>query len=247
MVCISARPDRYGANGVPWIVAVALYTGLCHKCTPVCERYKDTIVHKFLKKYSKDAACNSDLMFIDNGAWPVRKMLKDISFPDFFHGSSYYHSLRDMYSCKFGNKFIKDATIIHVRLDDAGPAHNFQKFGVYQAFVGTENLIKLIHWAQEKFGLPVYLAGAQNDQDLEFCREILQRCEIPNPNDFILTGNTIDQDIYIMSKAKNLIVGRSTFALMAGLLNENTVYCEDWVHLRDLIGNNKSKKFQIIM
>jgi hypothetical protein len=245
---ISSRPDRYGANGIPWIVASTLFPELYHNCNENCHRYKDTIVHNFLIKYSKNIDCtpDEDLMAIDGGGWPIKKLLNDMSFPDYFHGTTHFKELKKMYENKFGNNYLKNCTIIHARLDDAGPAHNFQKFGIYQAFVGTENMVKIIKWAQGKFKLPVYIAGAQNAPDIELCRHILQQCDVENVDDFILRGNTIDHDIYIMSRADNLIVGRSTFAMMAGLINENTVYAEDWVHLRDLVGNNNSRKFQTL-
>ena len=244
---ISSRPDRYGANGIPWIVAATLFPDLHHNCNENCNRYKDTIIHKFLIKYSKNIEFpQEDLMLIDDGAWPINKMVGNMSFPDYFHNTTHFHELRQMYVDTFGDSVLEKCTIVHARLDDAGPAHNFQKFGIYQGFVGTENLITIIKWAQNKFELPVYIAGAQNQMDMELCKNILKQCNVDKPDDFILYGNTIDHDIHAMMHADNLIVGRSTFAMMAGLLNNNTVYAEDWIHLRDMIGNNESKKFKIV-
>lgn len=249
MKYISARPDRYGANAIPWLVAASLHhPSLCHTCTEDCKRYKDTIIHKFLEKFSHNIFCpQGDLMDISGGAWPVKAMLQDLCFPDHFHKSEQWHTLRKMYWNQFGNNYIKNATVVHARLDDAGPQNGFTRFGEYQAFVGTQNLIKIIKWAQQKFGLPVYVAGARNHMDEELCENVLRECGVKDPKKFVITGNSIDHDIYIMSMAEHLIVGRSTFAMTAGLLNANKVFCEDWIHYRDLVGNNKSQKFEAII
>lgn len=51
---ISSRGDRYGANSIPYISAMFLShitnISLHHNCDHHCHKYKNTIIHQYLKK-----------------------------------------------------------------------------------------------------------------------------------------------------------------------------------------------------
>tara|TARA_A100001011_G_C14253443_1_gene818972 strand:- start:81 stop:887 length:807 start_codon:yes stop_codon:yes gene_type:complete len=266
--------DRYGSNSIPWITAIYLTeeknNKLYHNCSGHCNRYKNNIIHQLLIKKS---ASTNDKKIIEKDlhkrchwatTYNISQLsdISNISFPDQFHNSPLYNEIRLMYDEKY-NKFdinetikineIKEGTIIHVRLDDVRVRPNVN-YPHLQSFIGKDNLIKLIEKVYKRFQTRVYLMTTPNKQDIEICKNALEKCseflqiEHSKLNNYILGSNDIDFDIYTMMQCKNLIISKSVFTFIPAILHKNTVYTyTEWEHYWDLIGDSKiSKKIQIL-
>ena len=256
---ISSRGDRYGANSIPYISAMFLShitnISLHHNCDHHCHKYKNTIIHQYLKKKTNptnDQTILNNNLHKNGSDWNyfiTNQIYNNLNktFPDVFHGSTIFHELRSMYFAKYGNdSFTSSSTVIHVRLDDL-----YNKGTKNQEFIGTDNLIKLINRVQIMFNTEIFLITSPNQRDKDLCKCAIEKSNY-SPESIthhILGSNDIDYDIFLMLTSKNLITSRSTFSFIPALLSNGNkyAYCE-WSHYFHLLGtyNLKCNLFPVI-
>lgn len=262
---IDSRHDRYGANSMQWIPALFLSiennVELQHICSH-CKRndLKNSVLHEFLlsnTKYAidKDTICltNYNGTYLENEIKYIISKYKNLPFPDIFHNSKthkkiikFYKNIADKSKWNIPND-VSESIIIHVRLDDK--CCSIDNNSNRQSFIGLTKLNKIIINLQEKnVQTKIYLMTSPNKRDLNMLNKFINDSNIKNVK--VLSNTDKDIDIYIMSQCKLLIMSKSSFALIGGLLNvNNRVYTyERWWHYDDLLGNNKhlSNKFNIL-
>ena len=258
---VRSRPDRYGQNSILWIFFSYLSTflnfPLYHNCSEYCKRYKQNVFHIILKKYSKPYPPE----FINKKIkYPPKTFSKSINyistltskpFPDIFCKSKLHLDILSHFEQKktekkwYIPKNIRKSIIIHVRLDDVYHNPNGSK----QSFIGHDKLTELIKYTS-KYNKNIYLMVCPNKKDIEICNNAIKRSQIKCQ---ILSNEDIDLDIYLMSQCKLLIMSRSVFSLVGGLLNRNTSYTyEIWRNFNDFIGYStdgkvfNSEKFKVL-
>lgn len=256
---IGSRKDRYGANYIPVLSYLFLCeinkTTLHHNCDANCARYKNTILHQYLKDKTSET---SNLKIIKNDIfkrkrpWATTYIAEEIfkktgkAFPDIFHNSKIYYEVRERYFSKYGKKSpTSDSIVIHVRLNDLRKP----KKNAVQEFIGEDNLIDLINALFQKFKLNIFLITSNNKQDQKICISCLNKSNFNMKRDashHVLGSNDIDYDIYLMMTSKLLMMSHSTFSFIPAILHKNFVYSySEWIHYFDLLGTNESHKIQL--
>lgn len=263
---IYSRSDRYGSNCIQWIPALFLCLEnerfiLEHNCKH-CKRHtlNNTVIHNFLLNNSiKNKSIDSINLsgykgtFLEQQIKYVIGFYNNKPFPDVFHNSNTHKKIIELYKETSNNKKwnipnnIYDSIVIHVRLDDK--RNDIDKNNNRQSFIGFKKLCEVISTLQKmyKSGI-IYLMTSNNKTDIDIINNFIKNCNFSNIK--LISNSDKDNDIFIMSQCKLLIMSKSTFSLIGGLLNiNNLVYTYDkWWHYNDLLGTNYnlSQKFKIL-
>ena len=259
---IGSRVDRYGSNCCKWIPAL-FYSqikngNLNHVCSKNCNKYKNSLIHTYLVNNSSQSKSGKHLMNKNFLTYGINEIIADnnfISFPDIFYNSLTHKNIVNLYNQTCVSKKwnvpddLHNSIVIHIRLGDR--RNILEGSHPRQVFIGEKLLVRLITYLHEKFKnfSNIYLLFHQNDADIKIINSIIFKNKLTNVK--IIGNSDIDNDIYIMIKAGLLVMSKSTFALIGGLLSiKDTVYTySPWSHYNELIGTksiNTSKKFKVL-
>jgi hypothetical protein len=247
-IYISSRQDRYGANSVPWInaITVARVTGqtLYHHCSTSCYNYRDSVIHQLLLSNSVPIQhCRRcDMHEMDGWFHGQHKILMKhtagLPLPDVIAQSPLKEEFFDCYRREALDQqwtlpHKPDGLIvIHVRLDDIKDHEKVNK----QGFIGEERLCQLITSLHARYaGHQIHIVTSPNPKDIRLCESVIEQS---NVNCSVSGNDSIDYDLYVMMCSDILILSRSTFCFIAGLLHQGShVYSyTNWQHFEELIG-----------
>jgi hypothetical protein len=247
-VYISSREDRYGANSIPWINAITLarLTGqtLYHHCSTSCYHYRDSVIHKLLIRNSAPSrhcpVC--DLHEMDGWFHRQHEVLMQHTdgrpLPDVIAGSGLKEEFFNCYRREALEQRwtlpheSHDLIVIHVRLGDIKEHEKENK----QGFIGEENLAQLITLLHGRYAEhQLHLVTSPDPKDIRLCESVVKRSNVKCS---VSGNNNIDYDLYLMMCSDILILSRSTFCFIAGLLHQGShVYSStNWQHFEELIG-----------
>ena len=263
---ISSRGGRYGAVGIPWLAAIAYarlsQKTLFHSCTncqvpPWQGRYRQSVIHNLILQYSLPCELPiPDYEDLDQGhgwVWGICESIMNLSnnkpLPDILretHLSQEFFKEFKIRSKEKGWSMVPNAhksLLLHVRLGDVYNNPN----GSHQQYIGTEKLISLLRYLQLSFpDHNLYIITAPSDRDTEICKDAINKSGVKCS---VLGNREEEKDLWLMMNCDILIMSRSTFSLLAGLLhNGSQVYTyERWVHFNELVGGhpNETNKSQV--
>ena len=248
-VFISSREDRYGANSIPWLNAIAVARvrnlPLYHHCSIDCFRFRDTVVHRLLVKNSIRARhCERcDLNGRDGWFYGQHKALLQYTdgnpLPDVIAESglkqelfSYFRAAAEARGWTLPAD-CGEAIAVHVRLDDIKGREKPNK----QGFIGEEKLVQLIVTLHAQYPHhAIRLVTSPNKTDFDICRRAIA---LSNVECSVSGSDDIDYDLYLMMCSDILILSRSTFGLVAALLHQGSAVFSytTWTHFEELVGD----------
>jgi len=237
---IKSREDRYGANSIPWMMSMALSectkAPLFHECSDNCNRYKGNVIHDCLLEFCEVGPIPNDVELVDVVRWEeaadMLSLASSKSPVDAFKLSNVYKRIRKEFSKRFGESN-ESKCCVHVRLDDV--KENPNPHGDYQAYIGDERLVKLLNWIHAKNDF----AGSgicieTTPLDVQLCFNLVSKLPF---NVEVNSHEDVDAAIWGMAQSNPLIMSRSTFAIMAGLLTLTPCYTyESWTHYNQVSG-----------
>lgn len=247
-IYISSRNDRYGANSIPWMNAIALARvqklPLYHHCSVVCYRYRNSVIHRTLVDYAvRSRHCTTcDLHGKDGWFGAQHTLLMDHAngkpLPDVFADSGLKKELFDRYATEASARHWVlpvdpgRCVVIHVRLDDIRHQEKENK----QGFIGEQNLRELIEKLHSRYPAHhIHLVTSPNKADIATCQAAVSSSNV----DCTVSGNAdIDYDLYLMMRSDILILSRSTFGFIAALLHQGSAVFSytNWAHFEELVG-----------
>ena len=251
---VKARSDRYASTAIPWISAMAysrvLRVPLYHICNSNCSRYNDNIVHECLIKFCERGAPpdNGNIIEIDDddAGGGVTSLANDISrlapLPELLQHFGIVSLLRRAYESRYGPRSGLPCTV-HCRLDDVKESPNAH----YQKRIEDTRLLKLLEFSQSKYG---DVCIETTPHDISMLEGLVKQL---NFNVSVRGHPDIDESIWAMANANPLIMSRSNFSLLAGLLNLQTSFSyERWIHFDEIAGTGtlhrgeSTRHFQIL-
>ncbi|MFT4561792.1 MAG: hypothetical protein ACI9BW_001534 [Gammaproteobacteria bacterium] len=265
-IYISSRKDRYGANSVPWLNALALarVTGqtLYHHCSTSCFKYRDSVMHRLLVKNSVASEHCGTCDLHEKAGWfhgqheVLMQHTEGLPLPDVIAGSALKE---EFFNCYRREAAAREWTlqrksdsliVIHVRLDDIKDHEKTNK----QGFIGEDNLSRLITLLNGRYpDHQIHLVTSPNRRDINLCKSVIEKSNISCS---VSGSDNIDYDLYLMMCSDVLILSRSTFCFIAGLLHQGShVYSyTNWQHFEELIGpypatgndRNRSKVLSVL-
>jgi hypothetical protein len=132
--------------------------------------------------------------------------------------------------------------VLHVRLEDVKEKSN----GQYQSYMGDEELKKLLRFLVGQHTDVVTIVTTPG-ADRQLCRQIADDI---NPEIRVAAPTDIDEAIWMMAKASVLIMSRSNFSMLGGIINPNASYTyESWAHFEEVSGTKFGRalgKFRIL-
>jgi len=212
--------------------SMLLRVPLYHVCDSRCSRYRDTIVHECLTMFCATGAPpkNAITVGIDETESGVTGLSKDISrlapLPEVLYNFGIVTLLRKAYEDRYGPR-PDTPCIVHCRLDDVkdSPHKHFQKR------IEDTRLLKLLQFCQSRYKR-VYIETTLHDVSLmeTLMGQLQFHVKVQGHRD-------IDESIWVMANANPLVMSRSNFSLLAGLLNPRVAYSyEAWFHFDEITG-----------
>ncbi len=247
-IYISSRPDRYGANGTPWLNALTLasITGrpLYHHCSINCYRYRGSVIHRMLLENSQQTEhcprCDLHgkagwlygqhaLLMQHTAGRPLPDVIAESPLKELFFAHYRRAAAANSWRLLFDPQSL---LVVHVRMDDLATRSKPDK----QSFIGETELGALISRLHRKFPAHhIHLVTSPNAHDIALCDSVIERtgvaCSVSGNHD-------IDFDLYTMMCSDVLILSRSTFGFIAALLHQGSaVYSyTNWTHFAELAG-----------
>jgi hypothetical protein len=133
--------------------------------------------------------------------------------------------------------------VIHVRLDDCAP-YNMNDGNPtsphgelpYQGYIGDANLTSLIQQLHRKFPQKnIYLITSPAARDIQRCRRVAMKFPYVRG---VFGDTNVDYALWQMMCCDILVLSRSTFSMMAGLMHQGSrcYYSEEWKIGRAFLG-----------
>lgn len=257
---ISSRSDRYGANSSLWAAAMLLsyHKGipLYHVCYPrnCFARWGHTIYHRILIDHCAKGLPPRGSALLNTGFFPAilhscrKECHSDI--PSALNRSGLKEKWFTYFEKEAKEKAWRlkwdpeHALVIHVRLEDCAPfkredpRSTGKKTGarLFQGYIGDsalQALIKRLHILFPK--KEIYLMTSSQDRDLERCRSLVKDWPYVKG---VVGDSDLDYTLWQMMCSDILVLSRSTFSMVAGLLHQGShcFTCENWAHLEDMLG-----------
>ena len=265
---ISSRGDRYGANSSLWMAAMLLsfhkQIPLYHVCHPQScfGRWGHTVYHTILVDSCVKGMPPRGSALLNTTFFPsilhtcCEALHSDI--PSALHRSclkakwfAYFErqARKEGWSLRWDPS---EAIVVHVRLEDCAPSRGREgcptgkKTGkkLLQGYIGDSNLKALLTRLHERFPKKeIYLMTSPLDRDLARCGALVKDFSFVKG---VFGDNNLDYTLWQMMRSDILVLSRSTFSMVAGLLHQGShcFTCENWTHLEDMLGKEDQGKWE---
>lgn len=203
---------------------------LYHICESNCDRYVDTVVHACLMEFCMGGSPPENGITIeieDDEFTGVSKIATDICrlapLPELLQHFGIVSLLRSAYESRYGPRSGLHC-IVHCRLDDVKVGQH-----INQKRIGDRRLLKLLEFSHSKYH---DVCIETTPHDISMMERLVGQLNFTVK---VHGHPDIDESIWVMANANPLIMSRSNFSLLAGLLNPRTAFSyEPWHHYDEI-------------